>query len=382
MRYQFVEKAIRHILVRSQADAQGACPEANELAAYLEGRLISGEAARFEEHASNCAACQEKLALSLQLAEENTGTAGNRAVEPQRFAYRSSPIRFALGAAVVLIVGVLLFQATRESRRLQPTPQIAHLEPRGSVSGGAEAKLASPERSGTSPAVSARAATSQSPSATRAPARSQAESQPSRPAGNPATVAVPPDNLALNVANVEHPQAPARSGATKQVVAAEPVEEVPKSVQAQPDAEALKLKIAAGRAAIANFPPQARTETVAAQAGAESVQKQIDSIQSVSLEQKAFAEVRVVVARQAGAGKVGGTTADAAKKVGDRVFYKTASYWVDVECVSHSEAPSREITRDSKEYAAILAKEPALAELHSAGIPILLYWNGTNYLIR
>ena len=382
MRNQFVEKAIRHILARHQAEAQGVCPEANELAAYLEGRLISGEAAGFEEHASKCAACQEKLALSLQLAEENAGAAGSRAVEPQRLAYRSSPIRFALGAAVVLIVGVLLFQATRESRQLQPKAQIAHLEPRGSVSGGAEAKLASPEESGTSASVSARASTNQSPRATRAPARSQAGSQPSRPAGNPATAAVPPEILALNVANVEHPQAPARAGATKQAAAAEPVEQAPKSVQAQLDAEVLKLKMAAGRPAIADFPLRERTETVAAQAGAESAPKQMARTLGVSLEQQALAEVRLLVARQAAAAKAGGTTADAAKKVGDRVFYRTANCWVDVECVSRSEAPLREIALDSKEYAAILAKEPALAELHSAGIPILLYWNGTKYLIR
>lgn len=382
MRYPFVEKAIRHILVRRRADAQGACPEANELAAYLEGRLISEEAARFEEHASNCVACQEKLALSLQLAEENAGAAGNRAVEPQRFAYRSSPIRFALGAAVVLIVGVLLFQATRESRRIQPTPQIAQLAPRGNVSGGAEAKLVSPEVSGTSASVSARAAASPPPRATQAPARSQAGSQPSRLAGNPATVAVPPDSLALNVANIERAQAPPRAGATKQTAAAEPVEEVPKPVQAQLDAETLKMKMAAVRPGIANIQPQGRTEAVAVQAGAESIQKQITGVQYVGLEQQVSAEMRLMAARQAAAGKGGGTAADAAKKVGDRRFYKTANYWVDAECASHSEAPVREITRDSKEYAAILAKEPALAELNTAGIPLLLYWNGTNYLIR
>jgi hypothetical protein len=379
MRYPFVEKAIRHILVRRRADAQGACPEANELAAYLEGRLTSKEAVRFEEHASNCVACQEKLALSLQLAEESAGAAGSRAVEPQRFVYRSSPIRFALGAAVLLIVGMLLFQATRESRRLQPTPQIAHLEPRGSVSGGAEAKLVSPEGSGTSASVSASAAAGPPPRATQAPARSQAASQPSQPGGIPAAATVPTELLA---AKVVPSQVSAGAGGTKQAAAAEPVEEVPKPVQAQLDAEALKMKIAGGRPAIANLVTQGRTETVAARAGAGSIQRQMPGIQFVGLEQQVVAEMRLVAARQAAAGKGGGTAADAAKKVGDRRFYKTANYWVDAECASHSEAPVREITRDSKEYAAILAKEPALAELNTAGIPLLLYWNGTNYLIR
>ena len=71
-----------------------------------------------------------------------------------------------------------------------------------------------------------------------------------------------------------------------------------------------------------------------------------------------------------------------AKKIGERLWYRTSNYWVDAACVAHSEAPVLEFARDSKEYADILAKEPDLAELHSARVPILLFWNGSNYLIR
>jgi hypothetical protein len=375
MRYPFVEKAIRRILVRRQADGQEACPEANELAAYLEGRLSPKEVARFEEHASNCVACQEKLALSLKLAEEGTGAATDRAAEPQRFAYRTSPIRFALGAAVLLIVGVLLFQATKESRRIQPIPQVAHLEPIGSVSGGPEAKLVSPELNQAPAAVGARA-TNQP---TRAPARSQAASPSSQLASNPAAATVSPESFAVRAMPS---QVSAGAGGTKQGALAEPVEETPKSIQAQLDAEALKMKMASSRPAAASAPLQGVAETVAVRAGAERSQKQTSNAQNVSLEQLVSAEVHSLMTRQAVARKGMGMAADTGKKVGDRTFYRTANYWVDAECASHSEVPVREITRDSKEYVAILAKEPALAELNSAGIPILLYWNGTNYLIR
>jgi hypothetical protein len=373
-----VEKAIRHTLVRRQTDVQGACPEANELAAYLEGRLSSEEAARFEEHASNCVACQEKLALSLQLAEEGTGTAENRAVEPQRFTYRTSPIRFALGAAVLLIVGVLLFQATKESRRLQPVPQVARLEPRGSVSGGPEAKLVSPEMGQTSAAIGA-GATKQPPGAAQPPARSQAASQSSQGAGVPAAASVPPE---VFTAKAVPSQISAGAGGTKQAALAEPAEEAQKSMQAQLDTEALKMKMASSRPAAASVPLQGVAETVAVRAGTERSQKQTPSTQNLSLEQMVSAEVRSLMTSKAVARRGLGVTSDTGKKVGDRTFYRTANYWVDAACVSHSEAPVREITRDSKEYAAILAKEPALAELNSAGIPILIYWNGSNYLIR
>lgn len=89
---------------------------------------------------------------------------------------------------------------------------------------------------------------------------------------------------------------------------------------------------------------------------------------------RALAEARSMLAKEA--------TAESVKKIGNRVFYRTTGFWVEADCALHGEAPSREISRDSKEYADMLAREPALAELHSAGVPILLYWNGTNYLIR
>ncbi len=71
-----------------------------------------------------------------------------------------------------------------------------------------------------------------------------------------------------------------------------------------------------------------------------------------------------------------------ATKIGPRLFYRTTNHWIDAACVSHSEAPTREISRGSKDYADMLTKEQDLARLHTGGVPILLYWNGMNYLIR
>ena len=43
--------------------------------------------------------------------------------------------------------------------------------------------------------------------------------------------------------------------------------------------------------------------------------------------------------------------------------------------------PAREMMRDSKEFSEMLAKEPALSELPK-DLPVLLFWNGANLLIR
>jgi hypothetical protein len=76
-----------------------------------------------------------------------------------------------------------------------------------------------------------------------------------------------------------------------------------------------------------------------------------------------------------------GIDVDHVRKVGSRIFCRTRDYWVDAESSAHEKAPTREIRRDSKEYRDILAKEPQLAEL-PPGVPILLYWNATNLVIR
>ncbi len=100
--------------------------------------------------------------------------------------------------------------------------------------------------------------------------------------------------------------------------------------------------------------------------------------QQVSLDGKsvsiALREAEVILAQE--------KAEKSSRIVGARHMLKTSKFWVDAECVKQSGAPVREIGRDSKDYADILAKEPDLAPLTSSGTPILLYWNGANCLIR
>jgi hypothetical protein len=71
----------------------------------------------------------------------------------------------------------------------------------------------------------------------------------------------------------------------------------------------------------------------------------------------------------------------AGKKVGGRIFYREGDRWVDADSLGHAGAKVREIKRDSKEFAEMTLKEPALAGI-PADAPVLLYWNGEVVLIR
>jgi len=429
----FAEEAIRRVLARRQGNAPGVCPDANELAAYLEARLSASEAARFEEHAADCAACRQTLALSLQLAEREETAATETAHRPRAFSYRTSLLRLALGAALALTVGVLLFQSTREPLGPLQKPIIAEQNDRSDVSGGAAATLSSPEGKGTS---------AQAPEQVAGIQPSQSQQRRAVPGSSmPSTIPA----AALKEGSAGR-QADVKAEAAKSVPTLL-AEELRKTRQAQIDAEALKAKsatvrpeepkIAADRivslpkgavtsqaagevtqAQIANVQTQAvsnQAQTIgnqaqnlanqaqsagnqaqnwgqamggmggggAAQARAQAVplQNQIVPVKGVDRVQEALAEARLVLAQRMLSDRNKEATAGTTKKVGDRDFYRTKNYWVDSKSNLDQEAPSREITRDSKEYADILKKEPALAEL-SGGVPIVLYFNGINYLVR
>lgn len=255
--------------------------------------------------------------------------------------------------------------------------------------------------------------------------------QPAPAAISPAIVAAPPAPVTLDASNIVRPQAPARAEAVKPEVV-----EMELRKQAQLDAEALKMKVAGARpedakmqaglagqqtgqmiqqavqpgrqAAVA--PARAAQAQATAQGGgggrgggggqlgavapirmaqAETVKVQALAFQGGYANKGSFLsstpprfDLPGPGSRQWGSVIAKESTAGFVKKLGTRAFYLTTGNWIDAECALHPEAPFREINRNSKEYQDILAKEPALAELHFSGIPFLLYWNGTNYRIR
>ncbi len=446
----FVEGAIRRILARPQGDLPGPCPDANEFAAYLEARLTLGETDRFEKHASSCAACQATLALSLQLEEPESSMPAKAPLALQRFSYRSSPIRLVFATAVVVVVGVLLFQATRQSRLLQPKPQVAS-EPNGSsVAGGANAALTSRESGTTSPAARVPAASPLSPIATGTPAQVQAERQPLRAANKPAGAIISQPATNLDALDITKAKVSERADLSKQSAIVEPATNAQKAERELIVANALNMNmsaansnetklqnVAVGGQAVQNVqqigqmaqqasnsnqqaaaPPNiaAQAQSAAARIGGGGGRGGVAGLVGGGTQQAAVAPMRdakaqagslPAIAEKAKASISGPTIyervvarfavpertgdrpvlaeeliASTAKKVGNRVFFRTAREWVDAECGLHPGAPTHGVARNSREYRDILAAEPALAELHSSGLPILIYWHGTLCLIQ
>jgi len=388
MKSQWVDEAFRRILALRRDVAPGPCPDANEFAAYLEARLNTAETARFEEHASNCRSCQETLALSLQLADTEDDTVRRPVAEPARSAYRTSPLRFALAAAVLLTVGVLLFQTAREARMVQPESQIARREAKGDMP---RPEAAAPQSEAIQPAKVSPAVPRESAGVPRIAAdkKELAANQPSfgEPAGAAAAAPAIPAGTGVparvsQVAAARDEKAAAPKAAVGELVAEEqkalPAQRVnladkAKQAYVQADESRLQPAIANQQPAVANQPPavgQARAgnvQQIAAQAPAEAVSVQAG---------RPAADERVRLALQeASAAK------EKEQKYGGRALLRTTSCWVEVECTRHVEAPAREIARDSKEFADMLAKEPVLAELPK-DLPVLIFWNGTNLLIR
>ncbi len=385
MKSQSVDGAFRRILALRRGVAPGPCPDANEFAAYLEAGMTPEEAARFEEHASNCQSCQEALALSLTLAEEKTGMAGRPLPEPRRFTYRSSPLRFALAAVVLLTVGVLLFRATQEARLVQPEPQFARREAKGDMPKSGAA-LSTPPGGESQPATGTPPVPRESAGTAPIPAKAKdlAASQPPRPPAMPSGIVTPAPTIASDAAFAARSsqvaaKTEAKADVPKQAVG-EAGGELQKAKRAQLDAKAQKniqafrqadeTRMQVAISGQQNAVEQARAGNVqqmAAQAGAEAAPAQAERVAT---------ENRVRLALQEAS-----AAADKPQKFVNRVFLRTTNYWVEVECTLHKEAPAREITRDSREFSDMLAKEPAFAELPK-GLPVLLFWNGTNLLIR
>jgi hypothetical protein len=127
---------------------------------------------------------------------------------------------------------------------------------------------------------------------------------------------------------------------------------------------------------------QAQESRAAQQTGARS--EPIAKAGTAQTRGMSFAETDLVgkALSEARAAQSKGKGEEGTQKAGARLFYRTADFWVDAESLAHADAPAHAIARDGKEHKEIIAKEPALGRLTPAGTPVLVYWNGTNLLIR
>jgi hypothetical protein len=509
MKNRDIDAAIRRILVQGRGRSSGTCPDANELAAWLEGTLEQTEMERFEAHASNCEVCAYALALSMTLTEPQPEPRVTETVESAKSSYRTSPLRFALGSVVLFFVVVILYQATRDPLSIAPEPgftrqeaaragtegmnaagDLAEKEPQVLKSPDASRKALAPEVTEVTASQRAEVQAAGPPVIQTAGARKdaaaagpdfksvqvpvQAEDLKPRTALTAnqqvelkqAQTADPISNLqqaqmANQAGNLQQSQMANQMGNVQNVLqnadvmrakaATSGIEEArPRTTIAKPPpaegkasisgtivdssgkavpgaqivvknsatgAESAVVSVKGGTFEISSLTPGSYEAAVTMPGFRRSVARDIeinagtatvlqipllvtgpDDIVLVSgrpggginyvdgvpwsrqiLEPRdqvlrAMLQARLLMA-QAGAW-------EKSRKVGNRVFYRTESFWVDAECTRHDEAPGREISRDSEDYSEILDREPELTGIVTEGVPVLVFWNGMNLLIH
>jgi hypothetical protein len=287
------------ISARMRESAEG-CADDNTMAAYLEAGLSPQEKAAFESHVSECAACQEILALSMKLhAQEavSRATAAPDAVKKTLFRF-SVPIPV-LGAVLICIVLIaVLVQILHDSSRNLSKSQSAAMHP-PAQSASLEAPVAR-HGSFAPPRVESSAA-----------AKSRAEPMP---------------------------PVLRRTAEQKMAAAALPAGGTPAT------------------------PPSLKT-----------ARNRIAQTQDVN-------SFRALSSEDAIAGSGGPAKLEAAesRKIGDKVFYLNAGYWIDQQCTEHPGGEILEIAPTAPEYGPLSIKYPGLGDLR----PALICTNGRNYLLR
>jgi hypothetical protein len=428
----FVIGAIRRVLKQKTDALPGACPDANELSAWMESRLNSREVDRFEDHVSRCTDCQQALALSMQLAEPEP-VAAKTMVSPPIFSYRSSSIRLAFAAVLVVVVGVLLYQSTRQFTEVRGLPDIASNRAPAVASGGPAAAMRSPGSSAETALASN--AVAQAPGAPQRLSEEEAKAgtqiRASRSSQARVSAEVPKKATADELGDLALQKNKAVDAVAAPPIPANEPKTVPLAA-APPPANQISLPLSTSNSisnSIMNveIPPvqQATGQMAQAQAGrgggggrgraaaaqqAAVQQTQQANVQQATVTQQASAvgraeaqqmrmtldaapaEARTAREADVAAPKVRQALEEArlllaktgkkpaTKKIGSRIFYRTANFWVEAESVAHAEAAMREMARDSQEFRDILAKEKKLSDLKD--VPVLLYWNAANCLIR
>ncbi len=318
-----------------------ACPmDENTVAAYLEDRLDSSERADFENHASDCALCQEILALSMKIQETEPAaqTVGEVSSRKNVFFRLLKPVPV-LGTVFICALLLMLFYGVLDDsqQKLQKS-QVAEV---------------------------------------RAPAREAQTEEPSAFRGD-----LEPDQADLKRAkkSLNAPLLEKRMEETASLLPKEPrasdeiasrpsisneIASPPPAVSAMRIRETEPQEVAIQKAdeGIPHRGEQPISPPVLSAA-----KSQISFAQGLG--QAAFPEDKTEKMEQAETAK--------SKKLGDKNFYPVSGYWMDKECTEHPEAEILEITSKEPEFESILARYPELADL----LPVCIYWEGKNYVLR
>ncbi len=376
-----VDGAIKKALARRNDGPAGECPDENVLAAYLEMRLDEAERLEVESHAASCASCQQTVGLALRMTEQE----GRSVVpEPEPASRKRILFHFSLPVStfamlvLALCAGVLFYRVVRESSHLPPPAQTAQLRtpaqaegisaPKASE-GAQEAQLASGGNQAAGPGEKVRASTATSGAQT---------ARLDIPAKDGRLEPVPTTDKATHLQTADA-VSEAETKVDRQAAALpQPALE---AAAPQPFVQTDDRGIPAGRApAIATATSEYRSGGLA-RSRAELTKMSSRPVYAppTGLQKEDF--LSVVAPRDAVANLTGLASSEqrkrAAKKLGDRTFYRSSGYWIDDQCIRVS-ADYEEAADGSAERAEILKSLPELAGMR----PAILYWKGKILVLR
>jgi hypothetical protein len=387
-----IDSVLRKALAGRVTKGSGDCPDENIVTMYLEGRLEPAQRARYEGHASSCRQCRQVLALAMRLAagdenEPSAAVSAGHAHLSLRFWLPVSAV-----AIVVLAIAALVFQQMRgprkdaeiaeyrtsASREAQPavdpaartedlSPAVSELRQDASSSAGSKKAVPASKRlTGTgaqaekprdqlaSQRLPSQRALSAAPPAVAAPT---AESQKEALATLAGITAPRPDNAALDAAG--------RGITSGTGIQAKRIES-PQAVLA-----AFSQQFLSDQAYVSPLRLQDQTPPRSASALKTAPASKKDSTQASEGVAAKIEEPEVELKLRV----------DAHKQLGDKVFYLVSGYWIDAECGKHPRDRVVEISEGDTGFEQMREAFPGITELRSSKTPVLIHWNGKNYLI-
>jgi hypothetical protein len=301
------------------------------MAAYLEARLSPQEKAAFEEHVSECASCQEILALSMKLQgqEDADQTAGEQTAGKRILFRFSIPIPVLGGVFIAFVLIAVLFRILGDSSQNLSRPQSAELH--------------MPAQGTETVARNAPAPVTLAEKGNSAPEKPRTETR------------IPEEKAKVTLS----------SGLKAEI-------ESPSPAVPAVEAEAAKTSETATRemAASGASPEGLRSATMPSPAAAPG---RLEDRQAATALKAPTRDM--IFGLREGRPELG---AAESRQIRDKSFYFSLGYWIDRQCEEHRDDPIIEISPAVPEYGPILARYPELRDL----LPAMVRWDGRNYLLR
>ena len=411
----------------------------NLMAAYLEASLSPQEMSAFEAHVSDCAACQELLAVYMKLQPHKDDDLPNGALSDKKTLFRFSIPIPALGVLLVcVVIAAVFFRFQNKTPESTGKDQVAELQ---APVQQPEAQFAEP-REKLSQAVSSPAPRTAAPSiAQTGAARMEkqgtsvgsidmpaarldklAEAIPSRlspPAPVPVSASIAAGVLpaadSILESEQKKEQGAAVSTGTNEWKAATALSDskakaetkagVPAALHDKPSEAALYEALSAAPAAVPE-PSKANMLSAAdrnpeskpgkdGSAAAPSGADERDAVVSIRTQQplsrpRIYAVQNRIATSLYTTSSVESTLRFAiknldsdiksaeSKAIADRVYIKNSGYWIDKQCTEHADSEIVELAPEAPEYKAILAQYPGLKAI----FPVIVYWQGRICVFR